>query len=441
MIFDLCKYLKHVGEKPVASQLIQALARHSGSVEQFDELARSAFEIKDYLLAMELAEIDLSLSKDPRQVYDIQSNLINAYAHANYPEKALEMIAAQESVIPMDRDRDLKKAYALFLMTRRDEAEKILRDTLANPYTSDKIKTEINFNLGTYELYRDKFLEGLFRFLHYGRLMGNWSKPKLPYIQWDGSDIRGKRLLVVAEAGIGDEFINVRFLKHLQDRGIDPIWVTERKDLVDIFIRSGFKAMLRSDTRVVTKDMHWCHSMDLPVLLGLEYHELWYGPYITPKTTIVPDFLNTDKKRIGVRWQGNIHYDNDLHRSLNVRDLHNVLASDDVELYSLQRDEGAEDVYEFQDIVPLHEYHLNSFEDTLSIINHLDVVVTSCTSIAHAAAAMGKQTIVFVPISAYYTWCNTWGERSPWYGDNITVLRQTTPRSWDEPLARLRELI
>jgi tetratricopeptide (TPR) repeat protein len=431
-----------MGEGSVAFDLIWALARHSDKIEQFDELARTSFELKHYLLATELSEKALGLSRDPKQIYNIQSNLVNSYAHANYPEKALDVISTQEKVIPFDRDRDLKKAYSLFLMGKRDEAEKILRENLVNPYTSSKIKTEINFNLGTYEMYKDNFHEGLYRFLFYGREMGNWNKPKLPYKFWDGCDISGKTLIIMTEAGIGDEFINVRFMNNLKSMGVTPIWLTERGDIANIFRSSGFGVINDTKNIIDNGSIYWCHSMDLPVLMNLEYKDLWGGSYITPPTkSIVPDYYNTDKLKVGLRWQGNIHYDNDLHRSLNLSELYEVASSDKAQLYSLQRDEGAEEVYRFDDIIPLHEFSMKTFEDTLFDISNLDLVITSCTSIAHASAAMGKETIVMVPMSAYYVWCNTWGEKSPWYGDNITVLRQVKPRCWKEPLQRLREIL
>ena len=83
---------------------------------------------------------------------------------------------------------------------------------------------------------------------------------------------------------------------------------------------------------------------------------------------------------------------------------------------------------------------MNTYEDTLNIIDQLDIGVTSCTSIGHAAAAMGKQTIIITPISAYYTWCHSM-KQSPWYGSNLTILRQQKPRSWNEPLQELKELL
>jgi len=56
------------------------------------------------------------------------------------------------------------------------------------------------------------------------------------------------------------------------------------------------------------------------------------------------------------------------------------------------------------------------------------------------AAALGKRTILLSPISSYYTWTHN-QPQTPWYGDNLTVLRQVKPRSWKEPIEQLTQLI
>ena len=72
----------------------------------------------------------------------------------------------------------------------------------------------------------------------------------------------------------------------------------------------------------------------------------------------------------------------------------------------------------------------------------MDIIVSSCTSLVHAAGAIGKRTIVMVPIAEYYTWTSTrTNNTTPWYGQNFTVLRQSKLRSWKEPLSEMRGLL
>lgn len=229
----------------------------------------------------------------------------------------------------------------------------------------------------------------------------------------------------------------------IKERGMKPIWVSDRQEIIDIFNRNDYEAITTKEAFKIkaTDDMYWTHSMDLPIYLNLEYEHLWRGPYLKPDDKLV-DYIkpifNKDRLKIGLRWQGNPGYEQDLHRSIPLIEMYNAVKHLDADFYSIQRDDGLEDLegLPITDLSP----QLSKFENTLAIMQNLDVIITSCTSVAHAAAAMGKHTIVIVPISAYYVWCHTM-DQSPWYGDNVKLLRQEKPRSWIEPLLKLTEYV
>ena len=434
--------LFEMDERPAAKTLLDAFSRHAFNIEQYDELAKNYFKIKKFIDSVNFAEKALAQAHSAEQIYICKENLANSYAHAFYPEKALEIYKQLEIINPNDSEMRLKKAYSFFLLGRLDEAESILRAELKNPSIDDKTRTEINFNLGTYELYKDNFYEGLYRFLIYGRKMNVWKKPRLPFKEWDGATIKDAVIVIRAEAGIGDEFINIRFMKHIKDRGMTPIFYTDRKDLSNLYDSMGFPSVSSVDQlRNVNDSVYWCHSMDIPVILRLEYKDLWYGPYL--KADKVD--LNTNKINVGIRWEGNPNYDNDLHRSINPIDIVNAIENsgikDKIQMFSLQRDTGMELMHE--EMIDLDAQNkLDTWESTLSYINSMDLIITSCTSIAHAAAALGKRTIVFSPMSSYYVWCHSKKyKHSPWYGENVSVLRQKRPRYWEEPMSELVDLL
>ena len=438
------QYLYHHKEKSAAVSLLETMHRHAFSFEEYDDLSKCAFRIKEYQLAIEYGEEALTTAYANEKMWAARTNLINVYNHANYPEKALRLIRANEVTIPNDADTRLEKAFSLYLLGRRDEAEALLRKELERDDLTEEVRTKIVFNLGTYELYRDNFNKGLTLFLIEGQTLNFWKKPTLPGELWDGQEAPGRSILVYAEAGIGDEIINVRFLKHLQRRGLKPTWYTDRPDMANIFRASGFEVITQMKHR--PPGSLWTHSMAVPTYLKLDHPDLWDGPYL--KT--VPEFDEKWRKeitqkprlKVGLRWQGNPEYDHDLHRSVPLDMIMSALPSprdDKLALYSLQRDTGLEELETHCDVVDLSS-RLVTFEDTLSAINLLDVIITSCTSIAHAAAALGKRTYIFAPLSAYYTWSHSM-KQSPWYGDNVTLLRQVRPRVWDEPIAELKELL
>ena len=448
--------LKNLGETKLAKQVVDVFAKNAFSFEQQDNVSKCYFKLKYYDDAIKHGEKALVQAHSPQLMYVTRFNLTNVYNHANYPEKALTYINANEKLIPNDPDLMLEKAYALFLSNKKFEAEKILHHVLENyKDLPEETIVKIKFNLGTYYLYHDEFQKGLRHFILDGAKMRLWNTEtifsrnkglNLPF--WEGSpDV--KNLVVYAEAGSGDEIINIRFMKHLKERGINAywyavwhkeLWKDERKGLLEIFKNSGFPVITKLEELKDVPDLKWTYSMHLPIYLNLEYKDLWEKPYISSSKEFDDKHkLDGKSPRIGIRWQGSPAYDHDLHRSYPLKELYNVLEKINGTFYSLQRDNGLDELKDCPKIIDLSD-KLVSFQDTLGIIQNLDFVITSCTSIAHLAAASGKRVFVMVPISAYYVWSHS-GDQSPWYGDHVTLIRQEKPRSWKEPIEKLKNIL
>jgi hypothetical protein len=84
------------------------------------------------------------------------------------------------------------------------------------------------------------------------------------------------------------------------------------------------------------------------------------------------------------------------------------------------------------------QHILLSWEDTLAALANMDLVITSCTSIAHAAAALGKPTWVITPVLPYHTWAVGAPESntSPWY-PCVEIIRQKKFGVWEETFEEL----
>lgn len=436
----------------LAEQCLDAFAVYASSFGQYDNLSKCYFKIKEYDKSIKYGEMALACAPSPQHAYSARFNLINVYNHGNYPEKALLYLDINDSIFNT-ADLDLERAYTYFLLNRKKEAQRILENTLVTKTDlPEETVTKIKFNLGTYYLYEDKFQKGMRHFILDGAKMKLWNtetifarnqKLNLPF--WQGTP-GCTSLIVYAEAGIGDEIINVRFIKLLKERGINAVWyesicddnskTNDRPGIVELFRKNGIPVITKIEEGLQMPNAMWTYSMHLPIYMNLEYPDLWYGSYLQA----CPEFKNKwklegNKKKVGIRWKGSKFYDQDLHRSYSVKQLYQNISKFDVDYYSLQRDEGIEDAIHFPGLIDLSE-GFKTIEDTFALISNLDYVITSCTSIAHMAASMGKRVFIFVPISAYYTWSHS-TVQSPWYGDHVTLLRQQKPRVWDEPMAEL----
>lgn len=131
---------------------------------------------------------------------------------------------------------------------------------------------------------------------------------------------------------------------------------------------------------------------------------------------------------------GNPKYDQDLHRTLPYEQ---VIAAipEDYEIYSFH----VEHEFNHPRVINLKD-RINSWDDTLDYLDQMDLVISSCTSLIHAAGAIGKESIVIVPILTYYTWAYP-SKHTKWYGENLTILRQEEYNNWNAPMAELKELL
>jgi tetratricopeptide (TPR) repeat protein len=444
--FDyIINFLKETNELQAAKDLLKVIAKYSQNVSHFDSLGRWYCEIKDYDQSLYWTQKALTLAPDNETMQAERNNLAKLHNHRNEPEQALFYLKLN----PVNHDNLLETVFSLFLLNRKEESEQILRDLIKETLPKS-VMERVLFNLGTYDLMHGKFKEGLYGFLIVGKELGIWKKQTLDMPFWSGGIRPGKSILVLAEGGIGDEFINIRFMNHLKDYGMNPVWYTSREDLRDLFIRCGFPCV----STIVPCDL-WTYSMSLPLYLDLSEHQLWSGPYITYdqerysqynfsgftyEQDEYPQYDFTGLK-VGIKWSGNPDYEQDLHRQVPVKEIVESLSGLNVSLYSLQKETSQQDYEQiYKDVIDLSQY-MKTYDDTLAIMAHMDVIITSCTSIAHAASAMGLKVIVLVPIAAYYTWCSTTDTSSIWYGENTIVLRQSVHKSWKEPLSQLRDLM
>jgi hypothetical protein len=78
----------------------------------------------------------------------------------------------------------------------------------------------------------------------------------------------------------------------------------------------------------------------------------------------------------------------------------------------------------------------DAFVDSAAVIKNLDLVITSDTSIAHLAGALGAQTWLAIPYIADWRWL-TGGAQTPWY-PNMRLFRQESPGDWVAVFQRIQ---
>ena len=296
------------------------------------------------------------------------------------------------------------------------------------------------FNRGWFLINQGKFQEG-FQHLEYGRGLGVYGGPVINTTKpiWDQSDLTNKTVIINLEAGYGDNIIYARFATEIWMRGGKAILCCE-KNLHSLFLRiPGVSKCITLDEVQSTHHDFWIPGFSCSWLFGHESDTIPNDPYIFAKSESVElwkQIIKTDKPKVGIRWSGNPKFEHQQFRIFPSDNLINIYKDNQhIQFYSLQRDDDVRELPE--DIVDLQHLIL-SWEDTAAAIENLDLVITSCTSIAHLSSAMGKPTWVIVPILPYHIWAYG-DEHSPWYQDSTRVFRQTIFGKWDNTFDKLKE--
>jgi len=197
------------------------------------------------------------------------------------------------------------------------------------------------------------------------------------------------------------------------------------------------RVITRAQTNTVAHD-YWAPGFSCGWLSGHTIETLPGKPYLTPIPMSIDmwkNIIKSDKKKVGIRWSGNPKFEHQQFRKFPPELMVNLAQHEELQIYSFQRDHNV--VALSSNIIDL-QHLMISWEDTLAAISLMDIVITSCTSVAHIAAALGKETWVVVPILPYHIWAfdAPQSTKSPYY-DTATVYRQQEPSKWNGTFQKL----
>lgn len=290
---------------------------------------------------------------------------------------------------------------------------------------------------------------------------------------WDGeADLNGKRLLLHAEQGFGDTLMCLRFVHTLCHRYHDMDLLLEvQRPLLRLveqqFHEEGPDGIWRNIT-VQAQDefkhaegcsIHLampgaqCDCVDYQLPMMSLMHRLHIVPSNVPVDTIpyvtvsprgfagdtpvydpvLPDIANEGLK-VGYCFAGSREHKNDKNRSIAIELWKPLFQVPGVHWYSLQVD---------WEVTGFPSYDLRKlitdFQDTATLIEQLDLVVTVDTAIAHLAGAMGKATFILLPAVPDFRWMlNT--KHTPWY-PTAHLFRQQHAGDWPGVIDRVRQVL
>ena len=272
----------------------------------------------------------------------------------------------------------------------------------------------------------------------------NWRpiRQRLTRPRWDGSPLAGRRILLIAEQGLGDAFQFIRYARQLHEQGA-RVAIAAPKPVL------GVLATCPGVEELAELNAPWPeHDVYLEMMSG--------GRFLAPSLDAIPvpiPYLSARRDlieqwrarlaqftgfRVAVAWQGsNSEHD---YRRVPVEHFAPLAHVPNVDLISVQVD-GAEQLRAARDRLPIIDFsdeidkRHGAFQDTAAILMNVDLVISSDTSIPHLAGALGRPVWLALRYASEWRWLLD-RDDTPWY-PRMRLFRQRRPGDWHEVFDRL----
>jgi tetratricopeptide (TPR) repeat protein len=260
---------------------------------------------------------------------------------------------------------------------------------------------------------------------------------------WQGE--QGKTLIVWGEQGLGDEIMFASLLPDLQKISKRVIFDCHPR-LVNTFKRSFPEVEIHGTRK--NYNLEWVTSSDADAHCSVTTAAMYLRnddkdfpgtPYLIPSAGIRKP--RTNRLRVGVTWSGGTRGTHAHARSFPVQTLLPILEQD-CDFFSLQyQPTAAREVCELEEQEGIHLKHYPSraenpnYDETISFISTLDLVITVCTTVHHAANALGVPCWTMVPSEPAWRYGQS-GTKTIWY-KNAVLYRQRKGETWEPTIERV----
>jgi len=425
----------HAGRTDLAVELIHRALALNPNVPAYHSnlgnLLRLAGKTDDAIAAYQAA-----LALDPN-LGEVCSNLGSALAAQGRLDEA---IAAYQQALernPMLVEAHSNLGNARVDQGRIDQAIAAYRAALA--LRPDH--AEVHCNLGMCLLLQGDLAAGWTEY-EWRRQGGDAAPSRSRFSQplWDGGGLAGRTILLHAEQGYGDTIQFIRYAPLVAARG-GRVVVECPPELIDLLSQlTCVNAWVPYGQPLPPFDVHY-PLLSLPFAFGTTLQSIpsYEHPLQVPADRAelgrrLSAAGRGDKLKVGLAWRGSPHHKNDRNRSIPPSLLAVLATAANAQFFSLQVQSPAAPDDAPPPGLPLvdvtSEFH--DFADTAALIDHLDLVISVDTAVAHLAAAMQKPVWLLLPLAPDWRWLLARSD-SPWY-PTMRLFRQPTAGAWPEVL-------
>ncbi len=369
---------------------------------------------------------------------DAHSNLGTALEARGAIDEALAAYDRALALDPDHADAHANRGHVLKSIGRSDDARAALDRALALV----PAHREARMNRATLRLSEGDFDGGWHDYL--ARELQSPPAVALVRTPFEG-DLSGRRIVALADQGLGDEIFFLRFAPGLRARGAHFSYRASPR-IAAMIARSGAVDAVLAPDAPVAAGASFVSVGDLPFLAGMVSASSAPPAIALPP---LPDRSEALAARLaafgpppylGVTWRAGTRIRKDgLYKVAPREAVAEALASAPGTLVALQRQPEAGEAAAFAraagrpvlDLTALNDL----LEDMLALVGILDDYVCVSNTNVHLRAGVGRPSRVLVPFPAEFRWMAS-GDRSPWFPDS-PVYRQDHTGGWDKALARL----
>jgi len=269
------------------------------------------------------------------------------------------------------------------------------------------------------------------------RKQRNFSRP-----MWRGDGpLENKTILVHAEQGLGDTLMACRYVPMVAALGAKVIFEVQQPLRGIMESLQGVWKLISNGEQIPHFDVH-CPAMSLPMAFKTRMDSIpEHVPYLAAPKEKVKKWrarLGDEPFKIGIGWAGNPAFRYDFDRSILLKNILPICDVAGARFFSIQkelRESDAEVLSANPDIVHLGN-ELNDFQDTAAVMESLDLVICSDTSIVNLAGALGRPVWVLLSSNPDWRWLLDRTD-SPWY-PSARLFRQTKNGDWSSVVTEVR---
>ena len=452
----------------IKKYFIGELKNNTEDIEILRIVATTYFGTEDFAQAIPYYEELITKDKENYSLY-YQLSFLYERVYQNkklekqieYAKKALELAPKNNLVLAF-----LAKLY--YRNNQKELAQEHFKKMMSNNPTPEQQVLYSRYFLKEgelrtgYEMYKIRFKTS------------NVAYPKelTDETRWDGkTDLSDKTVILHYEQGFGDSVMFIRYLPRLAKIAKKVILVIQ-KNLIPILKSSGYdeyceilsheadvnpnikladsnSSVMYTGASGMSKIPHDYHipMMDLPYLFDESPDKMYEAVgYLKVDENKVEEFrkkfiIKNDKIKIGLSYHGT-KQSNSTYRDIHVSEFLPLFRMKDVEFYSFQADEYAEELKELPPGVKVYNLgkKFKNFEDTACAMKCMDLIISTDNVVMNLAGALGIKTFGIFNVFSECRWYKTEGEDIGWY-KSVEPFRAKNYNEWSSLIQDIQNRI